>query len=186
MGSVGRRPNGRWRARYRDSDGREHARHFVEKDEAQRWLEAITASIGTRSVRSHPGPAGSLFASYAEQWRSIRLHRATSTAHVETMLRRHVYPTLGSRRIGTIVHSDIQGWVRIAERRERPGCVYRPRGPRHRLVHLPRGDPRPTTRDEPVRRNTAPHTRTPTRRAATNRAGRPAPSRGSRTNCVHS
>jgi integrase len=41
----------------------------------------------------------------------MRLHRDSSAAHVETMLRRHVYPTLGNRRIGTIVHSDIQGWV---------------------------------------------------------------------------
>ncbi|MGY2702567.1 integrase [Nocardioides sp. HB32] len=41
----------------------------------------------------------------------MRLHRPSSTAHVETVLRRHVYPTLGSRRLDTIVHSDIQAWV---------------------------------------------------------------------------
>jgi hypothetical protein len=51
------------------------------------------------------------FRYYAEQWRSIRLHRPNSTAHVETMLRRHVYPTLGSQSLDTIVHSDMQSWV---------------------------------------------------------------------------
>jgi hypothetical protein len=28
MASIARRPNGRWRARYRDRTGLEHARHF--------------------------------------------------------------------------------------------------------------------------------------------------------------
>ena len=40
MGSVALRPNGRWRARYRDSDAREHARHFLNKEEAEQWLDA--------------------------------------------------------------------------------------------------------------------------------------------------
>lgn len=43
----------------------------------------------------------------------MRLHRPTSTAHVEAVLRRHVYPTLGGRRLDAIVHSDIQAWVQM-------------------------------------------------------------------------
>ena len=31
MASVKRRPDGVWRARYRDLDGREHAKHFARK-----------------------------------------------------------------------------------------------------------------------------------------------------------
>src|SRR4249920_2861348 len=31
MASVTKRPNGQWRARYRDSAGKEHARHFARK-----------------------------------------------------------------------------------------------------------------------------------------------------------
>lgn len=109
MGSVALRPNGRWRARYRDSTGREHARHFLREDDAQRWLDSLTAprAIGRRAHELDDVT----FREYAEVWRSIRLHRASSGAHVETMLRRHVYPTLGGRRLGTIVHSDIQTWV---------------------------------------------------------------------------
>lgn len=110
MASIGMRPNGRWRARYRDEDGREHARHFTEKDEAEHWLEAVTVSV-VPGLYMHPRASRITLHDYAEQWRSTRLHRASSAAHVETMLRRHVYPTFGSRRLGTIVHSDIQGWV---------------------------------------------------------------------------
>jgi integrase len=60
---------------------------------------------------AHPGGGRVTFRAYAEEWRSIRLHRPSSTAHVETMLRRHVYPVLGGRRLDTVVHSDIQSWV---------------------------------------------------------------------------
>lgn len=110
MASISRRPNGKWRARYRDVDGREHARHFADADDARRWLAVAPVStvIGWRP------PAGQItLREYAEVWRLNRLHRPSSSAHVETMLRRHVYPTLGSRHIGTIVHSDIQGWVQL-------------------------------------------------------------------------
>jgi hypothetical protein len=34
MASVTKRPNGHWRARYRDSTGREHAKHFSRKVDA--------------------------------------------------------------------------------------------------------------------------------------------------------
>jgi len=40
MGNVQRRPDGRWRARYRDAAGKEHARHFDRKLDAQRWVES--------------------------------------------------------------------------------------------------------------------------------------------------
>jgi hypothetical protein len=47
MASIQKRPNGSWRARYRDLDGRENARHFTRRVDAQRWLDEITTSIVT-------------------------------------------------------------------------------------------------------------------------------------------
>ena len=47
MASLAKRPNGKWRARYRDAAGREHARHFVRKVDGQRWLDEETTSIVT-------------------------------------------------------------------------------------------------------------------------------------------
>ena len=35
----------RYRARYRDEAGKEHARHFDKKAQAQRWLDEVTASV---------------------------------------------------------------------------------------------------------------------------------------------
>ena len=38
MTSIKKRPDGRYRARYRDDGGKEHARHFQRKTDAQQWL----------------------------------------------------------------------------------------------------------------------------------------------------
>lgn len=45
MASIKKRPDGRWRARYRDASGREHAKHFARKVDGQRWLDGQTAAI---------------------------------------------------------------------------------------------------------------------------------------------
>jgi integrase len=45
MASIQKRQEGVWRARYRDEHGREHARHFARKADAQRWLDETTAAI---------------------------------------------------------------------------------------------------------------------------------------------
>lgn len=47
MASITKRPDGRWRARYRDGEGREHARHFARKHDGQRWSDETTAAVVT-------------------------------------------------------------------------------------------------------------------------------------------
>jgi len=47
MASITKRPDGVWRARYRDEAGREHAKHFPRKVDAQRWLDEVTAAVVT-------------------------------------------------------------------------------------------------------------------------------------------
>ena len=55
------------------------------------------------------------FRDYAERWRKMQVQRPSSRVHVETMLRRHAYPTLGDRRLSSILPSDIQAWVKGLE-----------------------------------------------------------------------
>jgi integrase len=110
MANVQKRPDGRWRARYRDAAGKEHSRHFKRKLDAQRWLDEVTASIVTGQYVD-PNAGRILFRDYAEPWRAAQVHRPSSQAHVETMLRRHAYPFFGERQIATILPSEIQAWV---------------------------------------------------------------------------
>jgi integrase len=100
----------RWRARYVDPEGREHAQGFARKTDASRWLDEVTASVVTGQYVD-PKAGQMTFRDYAERWRKIQAQRPSSRAHVETMLRRHAYPTLGDRHLSSIMPSDIQAWV---------------------------------------------------------------------------
>lgn len=44
-GNVRRRPDGNWRARYRDVSHRERSRHFARKADALRWLASQEVAI---------------------------------------------------------------------------------------------------------------------------------------------
>jgi len=112
MANIQKRPDGRWRARYRDEAGREHAKHFARKVEAQRWIDEVTTSIVTGQYVD-PRAGKITFQEHAEQWRAAQVHRPTSAAYVEGMLRRHVYPIYGARAIGSILPSEIQAWVKL-------------------------------------------------------------------------
>ena len=110
MANIQKRPDGRWRARYRDPAGKERARHFTRKVDAQRWIDEITAAVITGSYVD-PKAGALTFGEYAERWRAMQVHRPSTQAHVETMLRRHAYPTFGHKALSAILPSDIQAWV---------------------------------------------------------------------------
>lgn len=104
----------RWRARYVDDDGREHAKGFSRKTDAQRWIDEVTAAVVTGQYVD-PRAGQITFRDYAERWRQMQVQRPSSRAHVETMLRRHAYPTLGDRHLSAVMPSDVQAWVKGLE-----------------------------------------------------------------------
>lgn len=110
MASIQKRPDGRWRARHRDAAGREHASHFGRKVDAQRWLDETTAAVVTGQYVA-PAAGKVPFREYAEQWRGAQVHRPTTAAWTETMLRRHVYPILGDRPLASVLPSEVQAWT---------------------------------------------------------------------------
>lgn len=101
----------RWRARYVDDQGREHAEGFSHKVDAQQWVDEFTAAVVTGQYVD-PKAGQIRFRDYAERWRGMQVQRPSSRAHVETMLRRHAYPMLGDRCLSAIMPSDIQAWVK--------------------------------------------------------------------------
>lgn len=109
--NIAKRTDGRWRARYRDAEGVEHARHFTRKVDAQRWLDGVTAAVVTGTYVD-PRAGRRTVREYGEDWRSAQVHRATTAAHVETMLRRHVYPALGERPLAAVRPSEVQALVK--------------------------------------------------------------------------
>ena len=67
LASIKKRPDGHYRARYRDASGREHARHFRKKTDAQRWLNAVTTSIVSGNY-ADPRRGRQLFGDFAREW----------------------------------------------------------------------------------------------------------------------
>ncbi len=111
MASIQKRPDGRWRARYRDETGREHARHFARKVDAERWAASQVTDVA-RGVHIDPRAGKVTLGTYALAWAAGQVHRESTRQTVESRLRLHVLPFLGDRPIGTIRKSEIQSWVR--------------------------------------------------------------------------
>src|SRR4029079_11703988 len=88
MASIKRRPNGQWRARYRDDAGKEHARHFARKVDAQRWLDEVNASVLTGQYVD-PRAGRVTFAEYARAWQASQVHRPNTAHAVDSALRVH-------------------------------------------------------------------------------------------------
>jgi integrase len=112
MASIDKRPDGRYRARWREyPGGPQKTRQFARKGDAQRFLDAVCGDLA-HGVYVDPAGGRTPFGEYAEQWRAAQVHRPTTAAQVEIFLRRHAYPTLGPRQIGAIRRSEIQAWVK--------------------------------------------------------------------------
>ena len=122
MASITKRPDGKWRARYRDPSGKEHAAHRATKAAAQRWLDEQTAAIVTGQYVD-PRSGRVTFRQYAEQWRNGQVHRPSTQVYIDGQLRRHAYPALGDRPLSSIRPSDIQAWVKRLTERLAPSTV---------------------------------------------------------------
>src|SRR5688572_4767322 len=79
MASIKKRSDGKWRARYRDELGREHARHFARKVDAENWLDEVTAAIVTGTYVD-PKLGEQTVAAFAEEWAEAQTWAATTTA----------------------------------------------------------------------------------------------------------
>lgn len=61
----------RYRARYRDEAGKEHARHFVKKAQAQGWLDEVTASV-VRGDYVDPKAGKITFRQWFSKWSEVQ------------------------------------------------------------------------------------------------------------------
>lgn len=107
MASIKQRPDGRWRARYRDDSGREHARHFVLKRDAQRWINEVTASVITGQYVD-PRAGRETWSVWVKSWMA-RQSWAEGTVEAATTAVESV-PWV-DQSIRSVKPSHVQGWV---------------------------------------------------------------------------
>ncbi|MFE4917030.1 site-specific integrase, partial [Streptomyces sp. NPDC056652] len=122
MANIQKRPNGKWRARYRDLDGKEHARHFDRKLDAQRWLDEVTASIVT-GLYVDPQAGRITFEKYAKKWEESLIASEAGERITDNALRLHLVPALGARAMAAIRRNDLQVLFKNLSERLGPGSV---------------------------------------------------------------
>lgn len=124
MASINKRPDGRWRARYRDSAGREHAHHFARKVDGQRWLDAETAKLQTGSWVD-PRTARLTVGEWCATWLAGYRTRKPSTVRMAEVHCAKITAAFGSRRLDSLRPSDVKAWtVELAAQGYSDSYVY--------------------------------------------------------------
>jgi integrase len=111
MASITKQPNGRYKVRFRTPDGRERARRFDRKGDADRFANAVE----TDKVRGEfidPRAGRSLFADFAGGWLAAQTFDESTREAVASRLRLHVLPTFGQLELRSIRPSTVQAWLR--------------------------------------------------------------------------
>lgn len=110
MASIARREDGRWRARYRDAAGNEHARHFARKVDAQRWVDAVTASQ-VRGDYLDPKTARTTVGEWVGTWLAGYSGHRDSTVRQAKVHAARIVARFGTRRLAEVRPSDVRAWV---------------------------------------------------------------------------
>jgi integrase len=106
MASIDKRPNGRWRARWRDPNGLQKARHFRRKTDAERWLVHVEHSKLTAAYVD-PAAGRTPFRRYVQ----ARVERQPWRASTDAVVRRNLVRAIaawGDRPIASIRPGDVQ------------------------------------------------------------------------------
>jgi len=110
MASIKKRPDGKYRARYRDAVGREFARHFARKIDAQQWLDEITASLATGTY-TDPKTARTTVAEWCETWLSGHATRRASTVRQSRIHVAQIKAEFGAMLLSAVRPSHVRSWT---------------------------------------------------------------------------
>lgn len=101
----------KWRARYRDADGRSRSATFTRKVDAERFLERNGADL-QRGDWIDPLLRRTTFDEWADAWwqTTVRLRPVTRRGYW-MLLTAHVVPFFGGRRIASIDFMDVEAFI---------------------------------------------------------------------------
>lgn len=155
MASIKKRPNGSWRARYRDTDGKEHARHFPRKIDAQQWLDTVTASV-VRGDYIDPRAGVVTFAAFYASWSALQLWESGTRENMDLVAKQATFADMELRKIR---RTHVEAWVQH--------MVGRDLGPRtiHTRVSHARSVFRAAVRDQIIPRDPSDGVRLPRARS---------------------
>lgn len=110
MASIAKRPDGRWRARYRDDAGKEHSRHFDRKVDARKWLDGVTASI-VGGTHVEPKTARMTVGEWCGTWLDGYATRRASTVRQARVHVRQITAEFGGMPLSSVRPSHVRSWT---------------------------------------------------------------------------
>ncbi|MDB5288744.1 MAG: hypothetical protein JWR05_3693 [Mucilaginibacter sp.] len=116
MGSIAKRPDGSWRARYRGPDRHERSKHFTRKIDAERWLAGIEVAK-TRGEWIDPSLSRATVGAWCKTWLAAQGQlKPTTRARYEGIVAKHVEPAWGRVALAEVAPADVAAWLgRLSE-----------------------------------------------------------------------
>jgi integrase len=108
VASIAKRPDGTYRPRYRDENGKEDARHFKRKVDAQRWLDEVTAAMVTGDY-VNPAAGRITFKAWFKAWSSRQVWERGTTLVAQQAASSVPFADVPMRQIRP---SHVQHWVK--------------------------------------------------------------------------
>jgi integrase len=108
MASIKKRDNGSWRARYRDHEGKEHARHFARKVDAQAWLDDVTTAVRTGRYVD-PSHDSETLADYYAEFVARQVWTTSTRAAADTAIKSCTFADVP---FGKLRRSHVEAWVK--------------------------------------------------------------------------
>jgi hypothetical protein len=94
-----------------DAAGKEHARHFDRKFDAQRWLDGVTSSVVTGTY-VEPRLARVTVGEWGRRWLDGHAALKPSTrGRYESLMRVHIVPRWGTTPIRAVNVADVEDWL---------------------------------------------------------------------------
>lgn len=125
----------RYRARYRDEAGKEHARHFVKKVQAQRWLDEVTASV-VRGDYVDPKAGRLTFRQWFNRWSEAQDWTDGTLATAELTL---ASVTFADTPMDRITQLHVESWLKAMSKpgpKRRQGLAASTRRTRYNYVRM--------------------------------------------------
>lgn len=122
--AVKKHPSGYWQARWRDENGKQRAKFFDTKKEAERHVENARVDIRRGTATATVGKI--TVVALAQEWLDAGVHLSPGTIQTyQRDLRLYVLPTFGDLSVDRLTGPAIQRWIVEELKRLAPSSVHR-------------------------------------------------------------
>lgn len=113
----------RWRARYVDDRGHEHAKGFTRKVDAQKWLDTQTAAI-VSGTHVAPRDAQLTVRQWCDMWiEGYKIHRESTVRQARTHINQ-IVAEFGDVPLSSLRPTQVKTWVARLQQQHEPSYVH--------------------------------------------------------------